>query len=95
MADSIVYLIGTGPGNPELMTVRGLQCLARADVVLYDRVSDPDEVINLAADPANAELVELYRGRLESMITAEIGADDEPWVTERPHLLGPMRFHGD
>lgn len=68
---------------------------ARNDVVLYDRVSDPDEVINLAADPANAELVELYRGRLESMITAEIGADDEPWVTERPHLLGPMRFHGD
>jgi uroporphyrinogen III methyltransferase/synthase len=36
--DPIVYLIGTGPGNPDLITVRGLQCLAEADVVLYDHL---------------------------------------------------------
>ncbi|MBZ5558895.1 MAG: uroporphyrinogen-III C-methyltransferase [Acidobacteriia bacterium] len=35
---SIVYLIGAGPGDPGLITVRGMQCLAAADVVLYDHL---------------------------------------------------------
>jgi uroporphyrinogen III methyltransferase/synthase len=35
---SIVYLIGAGPGDPGLITVRGLQCLAEADVVLFDHL---------------------------------------------------------
>ena len=38
---SIVYLIGAGPGDPGLITVRGQQCLAEADVVLYDHLVHP------------------------------------------------------
>ena len=38
---SMVYLIGAGPGDPGLITVSGKQCLAEADVVLYDHLVHP------------------------------------------------------
>src|SRR5688572_21924636 len=38
MNEPTVYLIGAGPGDPGLITVRGLECLRRADVVIHDHV---------------------------------------------------------
>ncbi len=37
----IVYLIGAGPGDPGLITVKGRDCLRRADVVVYDYLANP------------------------------------------------------
>jgi uroporphyrinogen III methyltransferase/synthase len=36
-----VFLIGAGPGDPGLITVRGLQCLLAADVIVYDHLVHP------------------------------------------------------
>lgn len=41
------FLVGAGPGDPKLITVRGKEVLERADVVLYDRLASP-ELLKLA-----------------------------------------------
>lgn len=39
MNKGIVYLVGAGPGDPKLITVKGAECLRKADVVIYDRLA--------------------------------------------------------
>lgn len=58
MTEGICYLVGAGPGDPGLLTLRGRDCLARADVVIYDYLSNP-ELLRHA--PAAAE--RLYVGK--------------------------------
>lgn len=54
-----VYLVGAGPGDPDLITVKGLRCLQEADVILYDRLVNP-ELLKFAKE--GAQLV--YCGKL-------------------------------
>lgn len=54
-----VYLVGAGPGDPKLITVRGVECIREADVILYDRLANP-QLLDHAKE--GAEL--LYVGKL-------------------------------
>src|SRR5207237_1479085 len=49
-----VYLVGAGPGHPGLLTLRAVECLRQADLVLYDKLVSP---ILLEHVPAAAETV--------------------------------------
>lgn len=46
-----VYIVGAGPGDPELLTLKGARCLQAADVVLYDRLVSP-ELLKMARTDA-------------------------------------------
>ena len=66
---STVYLVGAGPGDAGLITVRGAELLRRADVVIYDALANP-ELLRLA--PASAEFIS--RGKNMAMPQGEITA---------------------
>ena len=51
----IVYLVGAGPGDPGLITVRGIERLKQADVVVYDRLANH----SLLAHARRAELIDV------------------------------------
>jgi uroporphyrin-III C-methyltransferase len=56
-----VFIVGAGPGDPRLITVRGLQCIQAADVLIYDRLVDPSL---LDEAPPHAERI--YAGKESS-----------------------------
>jgi uroporphyrin-III C-methyltransferase len=54
MTPGTVYLVGAGPGDPELITVKGRRVLGEADAVVYDQLVDP-ELLELT--PAGCERI--------------------------------------
>ena len=53
-----VSLVGAGPGDPKLITIKGVQCITDADVIIYDRLVNPTLLNHAKPD---AELI--YAGK--------------------------------
>lgn len=64
----MTYLIGAGPGDPSLITVKGQRILARADVILYDHLAS-ERLLDLA--PAHAEKLYVGKKRAKHELTQE------------------------
>jgi uroporphyrinogen III methyltransferase/synthase len=62
--NGIVYLIGAGPGDPGLFTIKGKQCLEKADVVIYDYLVNP-VLLQFAREEAEKIYVGKKRGHKE------------------------------
>lgn len=61
-----LYLIGAGPGNPDLLTIKAARVLGQCDVVLYDRLVGPD-ILALARPGAELIYVGKHEGEQESI----------------------------
>jgi len=65
---SKLYLIGAGPGDPELLTLKAVRLLRECDVVLYDRLVGPD-ILSLARPDTELVYVGKHEGEQENTQT--------------------------
>ncbi|MEJ7872539.1 MAG: SAM-dependent methyltransferase, partial [Rubrobacteraceae bacterium] len=54
----MIYLVGSGPGDPGLFTVKGVECMREADAVVYDRLA-PESLL----DYARPDVKRIYVGK--------------------------------
>lgn len=82
---STIYLVGAGPGRPDLLTLRAAEVLRLAGAVLYDRLVSP-EILALAPPTAELFPVGKEHGRQEE-IQNEIHALLEQCAARHPHVV--------
>ena len=56
MSKTVVHLVGAGPGDIELMTLKSLKLIKKAEVIIFDRLANP-EILKEA--PANCEFIDV------------------------------------
>jgi uroporphyrinogen III methyltransferase/synthase len=84
-----VYLVGAGPGDPGLITVRGVEVLRRADVVVYDSLAN-ERLVDLA--PASAERIAVGKRHGTTCMSQE--AINELLVARAAAGLAVVRLKG-
>ncbi|MFZ9660467.1 MAG: uroporphyrinogen-III C-methyltransferase [Chitinophagaceae bacterium] len=69
-----VYLAGAGPGDPELVTLKTIRCLQKADIILVDRLVNQDIIASYANPGASVIKVGKQSGKSGSVSQSEINA---------------------
>ena len=89
MSAGIVYLVGAGPGDPRLITLRGAEVLRDADVVIYDRLVGA-ALLDLAPDRAER----IYAGKRPGEVLLDQAAIDEVLVSQAMQGKKVVRLKG-
>ncbi|OXM85122.1 precorrin-4 C(11)-methyltransferase [Paenibacillus rigui] len=85
-----IYIIGAGPGDPDLITVKGLRILQEADVVLYTDSLVNDELI--AKAKPGAEILKSAGMALEEMVALMVDRVKQGKLVARVHTGDPAMF---
>lgn len=89
MKNGTVYLVGAGPGDVRLITVKGKEAIQQAQVILYDRLANP-RLLEFA--PADCELI--YCGKLPDRHTLRQEGINELLVTKAKEGKRVVRLKG-
>ncbi|HWL88319.1 MAG TPA: cobalt-precorrin-4/precorrin-4 C(11)-methyltransferase, partial [Polyangiaceae bacterium] len=85
-----VYIIGAGPGDPKLITLRGAELIARCPVVLYTGSLVPREVVAMA--DARARVLDSSGMTLDQILAVIVEARDAGQDVARVHTGDPLLF---
>lgn len=85
-----VYFIGAGPGDPELLTIRGRKLIERCPVCLYAGSLVPPEIV--ACAPAGAKVIDTASLHLDQIIGHIREAHANDWDVARVHSGDPTIY---
>ena len=85
-----VFFVGAGPGDPELLTIKGKRCIEQADLVLYAGSLVPVEVVSCAKD--GAKVVDSSPMTLEKTHKAILETVKKGGTVARVHTGDPSLF---
>ncbi len=85
-----IFIVGAGPGDPDLITVKGLHILQTADVVMYT-----DSLVNedlIAKAKPDAEVIRTAGMHLEEMVAVMVDRVNAGKVVARMHTGDPAMY---
>jgi precorrin-4/cobalt-precorrin-4 C11-methyltransferase len=85
-----VYIVGAGPGDPDLLTVKGQKLLSLADVILFADSLIPEEIVNLCRE--DAEIIPTANKTLEEILALMIAAVRSHKSVVRLHSGDPSLY---
>jgi uroporphyrin-III C-methyltransferase/precorrin-2 dehydrogenase/sirohydrochlorin ferrochelatase len=93
----VVYLVGTGPGDPDLLTLRALQLMEQADIVLADESIAPAILDRVRRDAIRVPLANRSQQQIEDLMVAELRKGQRVLrlvVGQGPSDAEPLRRRG-